>query len=161
GKFGLVVVEAHDMRVLARDVLLKEFDDFEATSKLIEGEAASLKVHGYTPGFSGTARPGPHFFITTEQGKIRARLEPSGAGTFHEHSPAFEAREANARSYSTEELRHLIQDHPERFSAAAALRPIVQQAIFPVTTAVLGPGEIDYWAQLEKLHDHFDVPFPF
>jgi bacillithiol biosynthesis cysteine-adding enzyme BshC len=160
GPLGLVVVEAHDMRALASNVLLHELTHYETTATLIEGEAASLRVHGYSPGFNGKARPGPHFFITTEPAKIRARLEPSGAGTFHEHSPAFDARGENARSYSTEELTHLIREHPERFSASAALRPVVQQSIFPVAAAVLGPGEIDYWAQLKKVHDQFGAIFP-
>jgi uncharacterized protein YllA (UPF0747 family) len=49
---------------------------------------------------------------------------------------------------------------PERFSPAAALRPVLQDLVFPVAATVLGPGEMAYWSQLGPLHDHHEAVWP-
>jgi uncharacterized protein YllA (UPF0747 family) len=142
-------------------LLRRELADYDITGRLIQEAGATLQRYGYKPGFSGKLRPGPHFFIASDPGKIRARLDPVENGTrFQEASAAFEARGLNEKSYSRGELDALIAREPQRFSAAAALRPVLQQVVLPVVTVVLGPGEIDYWAQLKKVFDHLGAPFP-
>ena len=63
-------------------------------------------------------------------------------------------------SLSREDIGELLDDHPERFSPNAVLRPLVQQKLFPVAAYVAGPGEIAYWAQLRTVFDRFNLPMP-
>lgn len=57
-------------------------------------------------------------------------------------------------------MQKLLNEQPSRFSPNAALRPVVQQALFPVHAYVGGPGEIAYWAQLKGVFAHFGRPMP-
>jgi uncharacterized protein YllA (UPF0747 family) len=60
----------------------------------------------------------------------------------------------------TEDWLALLEAEPERFSAAAALRPLLESWLLPVARTVLGPGEMAYWAQLGPLFDLLDVKMP-
>ena len=161
GPMGLVVVQSHEMRALGAEIYRRELADFDITARLIQEAAASLQRYGYKPGFSGKQRSGPHFFVATEPGRIRARLEPLDNGArFQEASTAFESRGLAPKTYTRSELEALITREPQRFSSAAALRPVLQQHVLPVVSVVLGPGEIDYWSQLSKVFAHFGAPFP-
>ena len=161
GHAGLVVVQSSDVRALAAPVLRRELDEYDITARLVREAALELQQHGYKPGFSAQGRVAPHFFLASEAGRIRAHLDPlDSGGRFRERSPAFAARQQTPRTFSKPELAELLTTQPQLFSAAAALRPVVQQYLFPVVAAVLGPGEIAYWAQLKAAHDHFDVVWP-
>jgi bacillithiol biosynthesis cysteine-adding enzyme BshC len=65
-----------------------------------------------------------------------------------------------SQSFSQGELLALLSAQPERFSANVALRPIVQQQLFPALAYVGGPGEIAYWAQFRDVFAHFGQPMP-
>lgn len=64
------------------------------------------------------------------------------------------------RLLTREALQAMITAHPEHFSPNVLLRPIVQNAVFPVIGVVLGPSELAYHAQIGLLYDHFGVPRP-
>jgi len=49
---------------------------------------------------------------------------------------------------------------PEAWSTDVVSRVLVQNAAFPALMAVCGPSEIQYWAQLRGVHEHFGVPMP-
>ncbi|MDT8435289.1 MAG: bacillithiol biosynthesis cysteine-adding enzyme BshC [Gemmatimonadota bacterium] len=53
-----------------------------------------------------------------------------------------------------------LEQDPGRFSAGAALRPVLESWLLPVGATVLGPGEIAYWAQLPQLFAVLEVPLP-
>jgi bacillithiol biosynthesis cysteine-adding enzyme BshC len=146
GELGLVVVSSADVRRLAAPILLRESHDYDVTGRLVREAGLRMQQAGYKPGFPGTARNGPHFFVASEPDAVRARVEVAGAG-FTAHGKLVA-------------VPGLLQTRPELFSADAALRPVVQQHIFPVAAAVLGPGEIAYWAQLKGVFAHFGVTWP-
>lgn len=50
-------------------------------------------------------------------------------------------------------LREELREHPGRFSPHAALRPVQESWLLPVSATVLGPSEVAYWAQLPPLFD--------
>lgn len=56
-------------------------------------------------------------------------------------------------------LRRLDQA-PDEFTPAAALRPVLESRLLPVAATVLGPGEIAYWAQLLPLFADLEIPMP-
>ncbi len=161
GGLGLVVAQAPDVRCFGRDVLLRELNTFDITARLVQEAALSLQRAGYKPGFSVQGRAAPHCFLEAAQ-KIRAHIDPTADDgvLFQERSQAFAARGLAPRQYSRQQLTELIETHPELFSASAALRPVLQQTVFPVVAAVLGPGEIAYWAQLRAVHAHFGAVWP-
>lgn len=63
-------------------------------------------------------------------------------------------------TFSADEIRKEIDDHPERFSPNVVLRPLYQEFILPNLAYVGGPSELVYWLQLKGIFDHFNVAFP-
>jgi len=159
GNFGLVVVESQALRPLSRELLRRELEDYSVTYNLIQEAGADLARAGYQAGF-GSGLRAPHFFIELGDEKRRVRLEPATEGA----ETKFIARVPNSLSsnqtFSKAALLEMIQDQPERFSFSAALRPVLQQSVFPVVATVLGPGEINYWAQTTKVHERFEAIWP-
>ncbi|MGH8166608.1 MAG: bacillithiol biosynthesis cysteine-adding enzyme BshC, partial [Woeseiaceae bacterium] len=76
-------------------------------------------------------------------------------------------RDANGRYFRNGEppqtalaLQAEIRERPADFSPNVLLRPVMQNALFPVLGVVLGPAETAYYAQIGGLHDHFGLPRP-
>jgi len=57
-------------------------------------------------------------------------------------------------------LGQILEETPERFSPNVALRPVVQDALFPNLAYIAGPGELAYFAQLRSVYAAFEVPMP-
>ena len=160
GPLGLVVVEAPAIRPFGRSHFARELEEYPKTCGLLRASARALQTAGYEPEFS-EAKDSPHLFLTAHG--IRARLEPapdSGGAAFVERSAAFHSRGLEPATHARTALQALLTAHPERFSASAAFRPVLQNLTFPVAAAVLGPGELAYWAQLAGIHDHFGAVWP-
>lgn len=152
GTKGLVVACSSAMRRFGSTLLQRNLDDYDVVARLVLETGAAMTACGYEPGFSEKLRVAPHFFIKAEDGTraaIRVEALKDGA-KFH----------AGRRGYSRSDLRNEIERRPELFSASAVLRPILQDSIFPASAVVLGPGEIAYWAQLKRVHEHYGVPWP-
>ncbi len=49
---------------------------------------------------------------------------------------------------------------PGRFSTSALLRPILQDTLLPTAAIVGGPGELNYFAQLQPLYAAYGLPMP-
>jgi bacillithiol biosynthesis cysteine-adding enzyme BshC len=58
------------------------------------------------------------------------------------------------------EVDRLLAHEPLRFSTSALLRPIVQDTLLPTVGYVGGPGEINYFAQVQPLYAHFGLQPP-
>jgi bacillithiol biosynthesis cysteine-adding enzyme BshC len=56
-------------------------------------------------------------------------------------------------------IKHL-NEHPEKFSPNAALRPLYQEHLLPNLCYVGGMAEMHYWSQLKGVFIESDVPFP-
>jgi bacillithiol biosynthesis cysteine-adding enzyme BshC len=65
-----------------------------------------------------------------------------------------------SRRFRLEELLHLTESAPERFSANVLLRPLVQDNLLPTVAYVAGPAEISYFAQIEPLYRFYGRPMP-
>ncbi len=63
-------------------------------------------------------------------------------------------------SFSEEELKVEIQNHPEKFSPNVVMRPLYQEVILPNLVYIGGGGEIAYWLQLKSNFDFYKVDFP-
>jgi bacillithiol biosynthesis cysteine-adding enzyme BshC len=59
-----------------------------------------------------------------------------------------------ARAVSREELLRMAEESPEKLSANALLRPVVQDFLLPTAAYIGGPAEIAYYAQTAVLYEH-------
>jgi len=67
---------------------------------------------------------------------------------------------AGGRTIARDDLLRRLDVEPVAFTPAAALRPVLESCLLPVTATVLGPGEIGYWAQLAPLFASLDARMP-
>ncbi|GGG10326.1 bacillithiol biosynthesis cysteine-adding enzyme BshC [Paenibacillus abyssi] len=63
-------------------------------------------------------------------------------------------------SLKQEQLLDYAANHPERLSNNVLTRPLMQDYLFPVLAAVLGPGEIAYWSLTGKAFQQFGMEMP-
>jgi bacillithiol biosynthesis cysteine-adding enzyme BshC len=63
-------------------------------------------------------------------------------------------------SFTENQIRDLIEQHPERFSPNVILRPLYQETILPNLAYVGGPAEVIYWLQLNGVFNKSGIPFP-
>ncbi|MBP4138208.1 bacillithiol biosynthesis cysteine-adding enzyme BshC [Flavobacterium geliluteum] len=63
-------------------------------------------------------------------------------------------------SFSEEEILHLVENHPEKFSPNVIMRPLYQEIILPNLCYIGGGGEIAYWLELKSFFDAINITFP-
>jgi bacillithiol biosynthesis cysteine-adding enzyme BshC len=149
GESGLVLVDGADARLkrLVADVFRRELDEAPRSARCVLAVSESLRALGYSPQME--ARPdGVNCFLLRDG---RRGLTRDGAG--------FRLRDGT-QVIPASEMRRLVQEQPESFSPNVALRPIVQDSLFPTLAYVAGPAEVAYFAQLLPVYQAFDVPMP-
>lgn len=140
--------EIPEARRAAIPVLQREIEAPLHSTRLLQEAGATLSASGYEAQIH--REPDVcNFFLEVEERRRKVvfrsgRFQPSGTPL----------------QYEPDEMLALLEAQPERFSPNVALRPIVQQAMFPVVAHVAGPGEIAYWAQLRPLFNFFGLPMP-
>lgn len=65
------------------------------------------------------------------------------------------------KTVSVAQLQMDLQSAPEKFSASALLRPIIQDSLLPTVAYVGGPAELAYFEQLSGLYRLFNLEKPF
>jgi bacillithiol biosynthesis cysteine-adding enzyme BshC len=149
GRLGLVLVDGADPRLkpLAARIVQQELAEAPRSSRTILEASQALGEAGYPTQIE--ARPdGVNCFLLREG---RHPLVRDGG--------SFRLRDTG-KAIPVPELKRLAQEQPEQFSPNVALRPIVQDALFPTLAYVAGPGELAYFAQLAELYAAFRVPMP-
>ncbi len=149
GETGLVLVDGADpaLKRLAAGVFRRELEDAPRTSGAILEVSQSLRAAGYPAQIE--ARPDAVNCFLLQRG--RRPLARDGAD--------FRLRDS-AEAISAASLYRMAEESPERFSPNVALRPIVQDTLFPTLAYVAGPGELAYFAQLRPVYAAFGVPMP-
>jgi len=132
--WGLVVVEPWVLRPLAGELMAAMAAREPEIHARLQDVAARVEVAGYQPALDPAANGG--LFRLDEPGGRRVRVE---------HGPA---------------VADEVARYPERFSADAALRPILADGILPALASVLGPGELAYQAMLGPLYELLGVAQP-
>jgi bacillithiol biosynthesis cysteine-adding enzyme BshC len=101
-------------------------------------------------GFKGQMHPREiNLFYLTDEVRTRIVLEGDNYSTV----------EGNW-AWTREEILKEVEEHPERFSPNAGMRPVYQEVILPNVAYVGGGGELAYWLQLKGIFDHMEIPFP-
>lgn len=130
---GLILVEPRVVRPLGGGFFEAAFRDYARIKAEMHGAAERLKALGYEPPLD-PERAGRPFLLDRPEGRTRVAKPEEQAGR--------------------------ARDNPDRYSADAALRPILVDSLFPTVAHVLGPGEIAYHAMLLPLYRLFRLPPP-
>ncbi len=136
--WGLFVIDARNpaLRLAARELFLDYADRRQEFAGMLDEAGNELAAElGERPLRRGLGERALFFL------KRRRRVLPAAEG------------------YG-DELVARLATRPEELSPNAALRPLVQDRILPIATAVLGPSEWNYHRQLRPLFDLLEVRFP-
>jgi bacillithiol biosynthesis cysteine-adding enzyme BshC len=63
-------------------------------------------------------------------------------------------------TFSKDEIKKELREHPERFSPNVILRGLFQEIILPDVAWIGGGGELAYWLQLKDMFNNYAVPYP-
>jgi bacillithiol synthase len=144
---GLVVVDADDTDLKRLITPVITADVFHNTNKKhVDHTNNELEALGYKP--QVFCREINFFYLHND---TRGRIDFSGG--------RYKVVDSDL-SFSEEEIKMLIDEHPDRFSPNVILRPLYQEMILPNLGYVGGPAEVVYWLQLRRVFDEFNVPFP-
>jgi len=147
GKYGLVTIDGDDATFKRQAKTVFEKDIFGSeVAGLVNHSIKKLKDLGYH------AQVNPRdincFYI--EPG-LRARIEKKEGRFF---------LSGTERSFSENELKHILAEEPGKISPNVVLRPVFQQMILPNLAYVGGPGELAYWLEFKNMFDNLNVNFP-
>ncbi len=144
---GLVILDPDDraFAALAREVIGRELFGPERANAALAHARARLAAQGQAE-IVPTDRALLQVFWSDEH-RVRRRLRPETDGV-----------SAGDRRLTVAELNACLELTPERFTPAALLRPVVQDAILPSIAYVAGPTEAKYLAQTAELYAWAGVP---
>lgn len=173
-RLGLIVLDPMDpaFAALARPVIERDLFGTESSASIIATTTAALEkaVHALPGGESFHAqieqrdlppknpkrrarKPEPHGALTsvmfTDANGQRVAMRKVAGGFELQGEPEF---------LTDAEARELLQSSPERFTAKALLRPVVEASVLPTLEYVGGPAEVAYFAQAGGLFDRAQVP---
>lgn len=135
---GLVLIDPRD-EALAQVLVPgheRALREASSISTALMARASALEAAGFATQVH--LRPGAPLSFFHAQGPTgpRARLEASAVAS------------------------HQVREAPLCFSSSALLRPVLQDSMLPTVGYVGGPGELNYFAQLQPLYDAFELPMP-
>jgi uncharacterized protein YllA (UPF0747 family) len=146
GHLGVLPLDPNDKKLKhsAKEILFREINGTNQAA--CEKQNNQLKSEGLPVNIG--ARNTRLFYLNDNQ---RLRID--------ELEGAFQTQNA-AKKWTSEDLRHEIDENPERFSPNVLLRPIYQQFILPNVAYVAGPSEYLYWLQLPELFKINELSIP-
>jgi len=133
----IVFVDALEIRKWTAPHLADIVSRFDSVQSALNGFRANLTEAGFQPALND---PGVFEIL---QGDVPARVKCQLQNGVMNYSDG---------KLSYEDAAELIRLHPERFSTGAALRPVVQDCIFPVSAMVCGPSEMLYLWQIDGIY---------
>lgn len=63
-------------------------------------------------------------------------------------------------TFSEDEILKELENHPEKFSPNALMRPVFQETVLPNLAYIGGNAEIMYWLELKDYFEKIQLPFP-
>tara|TARA_R100000935_G_scaffold21876_4_gene40513 strand:+ start:63392 stop:64987 length:1596 start_codon:yes stop_codon:yes gene_type:complete len=146
-EYGLVIIDGNDTKLKKQFI---PYAEQELTEHLSHKKVTETTEKLLESGYSEQVHPREiNLFYLTEG--IRERIV--------EAEEKFYVNETDL-VFTKEELFRELQEHPERFSPNALLRPLYQEVILPNLCYVGGGGELAYWFQLKDYFQAVEVPFP-
>lgn len=144
--YGLLVLDGDDSRLKAE--MKSVFKDELVNQNLFETTQETVQ------------------FLTDKYGKVQ--VNPREINLFYLSETrdriAFEDDQFvivdTVKSFSKEEILAELENHPERFSPNALMRPVYQETILPNIAYIGGNAEIMYWLELKNYFEKINLPFP-
>ncbi len=130
----LQFVDPLSLRPLTGPVLARLVARWPETLAAFDAGVTVLRSLGFVPPL---AQPG--LFEIVDGTRVKVAISAEGA-------------ELSTGPCSLEEAADSIRRHPDRFSPNAALRPILQDAVIPVSAYVAGPSELLYLWQIDAVY---------
>jgi len=146
GKYGLIVLNPDE-------AMLKKNFDTVIQNDLINHDAfriATEQSAALAKQYKAQAYPREINLFYLEKNS-RERIEKKGN--------QWEVLNRNI-TFSEDELKTELANHPEKFSPNVILRGLYQETILPNICFIGGGSELAYWLQLKPLFEHFNVFFP-
>jgi bacillithiol biosynthesis cysteine-adding enzyme BshC len=145
GDQGLVLMDADDpqLRRLESPMFRRMVEHSGALEQAYKRGAAAVTEQGF-PLQAEVAEGCANLFLFHEADEASGETE-AGRTLLFNRSGRFENRRRTI-SLSAESLLTIADETPERLSNNVLTRPLMQDYVLPVLGAVLGPGEIAYWA---------------
>ncbi|MBL7696612.1 MAG: bacillithiol biosynthesis cysteine-adding enzyme BshC [Chitinophagaceae bacterium] len=146
GEYGLVVLIPDNANLKRKMIPVFEDELFnQQSSEIVRRSIARLSED-----FKVQAQPRDiNLFYLKDN--IRERIERSG--------DTWSIVNTNI-TFSADEIRKELNDHPERFSPNVILRGLFQETILPGVAFIGGGGEIAYWLELKGVFEKYNVPYP-
>ncbi len=154
GKYGLILFNPAEATVsaLASSLFKQSLTSAPEILNIFTGRQNALESAGYAPQIQSGDRQTLLFF--TDERKRRVRIDFDENGGFLLKSPE------GYQAIAGEVLLKKCAEAPENFSPNVALRPLMQDSLLPTVAYVAGPAEAAYFAQIEALYRHFQIPMP-
>ncbi|MDQ6418979.1 bacillithiol biosynthesis cysteine-adding enzyme BshC [Paenibacillus sp. LHD-117] len=136
---GLVLLDADDpaLRKVEAPMFRRMLEQNEKLDAAYKASAAQVKSLGY-PLQAELAEGSANLFLFQSDKQDERTLLYKKDGFFQDRKGTV--------TWTQDELLRLVDERPEQFSNNVMTRPLMQDYLFPVIAAVLGPGEIAYWA---------------
>ncbi|MGH9795836.1 MAG: bacillithiol biosynthesis cysteine-adding enzyme BshC, partial [Candidatus Acidiferrales bacterium] len=137
---GLIMLDPLDARVqrLAAPVYARALEERAALASELMARGKELDKAGFHAQVKVTARS---TLLFCELDGRRVALRQKGEGLSAVDAPL-----------RVEDARAMLEASPERFSANALLRPVVQDSVLPTAAYIGGPAEIAYLAQSQVIY---------
>ena len=161
---GLLFLDPRDARVatLAAPIYRRAITEAAEIDRRLLTQAERLRAAGFIQQVA--VRPGSPLIFFHPQGpdgpRHRLQLMAEGDPGFPGWRLLGRERDQRDQIVGRDALLGALEAEPLRFSTSALLRPIVQDTLLPTVAYVGGPAEVSYFAELEPLYTHFDVPPP-
>lgn len=154
---GLLIFNPRDARLaaLAAPIYRSAIEDADVIEQRLKERQTALAAAGFDEQVAVRDRGALVFFHHQSPTGPRFRLQRGQSATASGWALA-----GGSEIISHDDLLATLAREPLRFSTSALLRPIVQDIFLPTVAYVGGPGEINYFAQLAPLYEHFDVAPP-
>lgn len=154
GKYGLVVLNPADpkLKKIGQPFFEKALEANDQIHEVFE-ERNQLLIKSEFP-VQIQLQPNQTLLFYTDNEGNRVRIDSTQNGDFllkyNDHN------EPLAKS----KLAEIIKDTPEQISPNVALRPLIQDYIFPTVGYIAGPAEVTYFAQISAIYNHFEQTMP-
>ncbi|HUT63680.1 MAG TPA: bacillithiol biosynthesis cysteine-adding enzyme BshC [Anaerolineae bacterium] len=144
--YGLVMFDPRwkGIKNFFKDIFAAELNEPKASVSLVNEEAEKIELPLKRKKAIRKSERSTNLFL--EINGIRSPLFFTG-----------QEFKAGEHTFTKRELLDMVNVMPERFSPAAALRAVCQDAVLPVAAYIAGPGERVYLEQIKPLYAHFGV----
>jgi bacillithiol biosynthesis cysteine-adding enzyme BshC len=148
GNQGLVVFEANDpaAKALAAPIFARALQEPTLVTGLVHRAGAEMAGLGHSPQLALDEDSSGLFYV-----------DAAGRRPVRRHGDVFLVGDDRM---GPSDLATALSEAPARFSPNVALRPLVQDTLFPTVCYVAGPSELAYQAQLGGLYRAFGAVQP-